>query len=103
MPRRRRPSIGRRTQNAEYLRRRRSHSTRGTNPPQIDDVVLMKTFIDNLNKISYEECNNCKELHFIERKDNYVCSRCVKTPLKFSGANKMDPGIVPPELTDLTH
>lgn len=67
-----------------------------------DSIKKMKKFDQECSKITWYTCKNCSRSFpdLILVKD--VCKLCIKHPLRWTKANKMDPGIVPPELTDLT-
>ena len=50
-------------------------------------------------------CSICNETRIDMKITNNICDRCTKDklPIKmFSKENNMDPGVVPPELKDLT-
>jgi len=50
-------------------------------------------------------CSICNETRIDMNIKNNICDRCTKDKLSikmFSKENNMDPGIVPPELKDLT-
>ena len=71
-------------------------------------IKLLTVFVRlNLNEMNYKfhTCIVCNETRIDMKMKNNMCNRCFidKLPVKmFSKENKMDPGIVPPELSDLT-
>jgi hypothetical protein len=70
----------------------------------VDQVSAAEKFDKAMSDIKINSCANCKRTFpKLSLNARYFCKPCSLDPIKFTAANKMHPGDIPPELADLTY
>ena len=96
---------------ADHRAREQCHERFGFPPfldgQALDDADFLRlrdTFVNNIASVSRLTCRVCNENSFIANPVQVdVCTRCLRDPIKFSDGNNMHPGVLPIELSGLTH
>lgn len=67
-------------------------------------ITAARKFDEKIRKLEIRSCVNCfKAIPELKLDRNNRCAACAKDPNKYTSQNKMNPGVVPPELQDLTY